>query len=156
MRENFDLLRCCSCCCCYCCDIFAWVMSRHHWFGHYPEQNRSSETIGLRTKDTLQLHKTKQTFYQVQFNWKKKKEYKCYKNTNTTQSVCEPLSEPMMQESLWSVLECYPHNLWRYIKLVNLNLDYRRIYASLGLNELRPRKIMNCQSPGDFLIKLVF
>ena len=36
------------------------------------------------------------------------------------------------------------------------NLDYRRIYASLGLNELRPRKIMNCQSPGDFLIKLVF
>ena len=25
---------------------------------------------------------------------------KCYKNTNTTQSVCEPLSEPMMQESL--------------------------------------------------------
>ena len=40
--------------------------------------------------------------------------------------------------------------------LVNLNLDYQRIYTSLGLNELRSRKIMNCQSPGDFLIKLVF
>ena len=34
-------------------------MSRHHWFGHYPEQYRSLETIGLGTKDTLQLNKTK-------------------------------------------------------------------------------------------------
>ena len=33
-------------------------MSRHHCFGHYPEQYRSSETIGLRTKDTLQLNDT--------------------------------------------------------------------------------------------------
>ena len=41
------------------CDIFAYVMSRHHWFGHYPEQYRSSETIVLRTKDNLQLNKTK-------------------------------------------------------------------------------------------------
>ena len=32
----------------------------------------------------------------------------------------------------------------------------RRIYASLGFNEVRPRKIMTCQAPGDFLIKLVF
>ena len=32
----------------------------------YPEQYRSSETIGLRRKDTLQLNETKQTFYQVQ------------------------------------------------------------------------------------------
>ena len=73
-------------------------MSRHHWFGHYPEQFRSSETIGLRTKDTLQLNETNilsSTIY-----LKKKQECKCYKNTNTTQSVCEPLSEPMMQESL--------------------------------------------------------
>ena len=37
----------------------------HKWchviigLGHYPEQYRSSETIGLRTKDTLQLNKTK-------------------------------------------------------------------------------------------------
>ena len=58
-------------------------MSRHHWFGHYPEQHRSSETIGLRTKDTLQLNKTKQTFYQVQFIWKQTRiwilqEYKYY------------------------------------------------------------------------------
>ena len=45
-------------------------MSRHDWFGHHLEQYRSSETIGLRTKDTLQLNKTKQTFYQVQFIWK--------------------------------------------------------------------------------------
>ena len=35
-------------------------------------------------------------------------------------------------------------------KTLNLNLDYRRIYASLGLNELRPRKIMNCQSRAIF------
>ena len=73
-------------------------MSRHHWFGHYPEQYRSSETIGLRPKDILQLNKKKQTFYQVQFIWNKQ-EYKYYKNTNTTQSVCEPLSETMMEES---------------------------------------------------------
>ena len=45
-------------------------MSRHHLFGHYPEQYRSSETIGLRPKDILQLNVTKQTFYQVQFIWK--------------------------------------------------------------------------------------
>ena len=74
-------------------------MSRHHWFGHYPEQYRSSETIGLRPKDTLQLNKTKQIF--IKYNlFENKQEYKYYKNTNTTQSVCEPLSEPMMQESL--------------------------------------------------------
>ena len=73
-------------------------MSRHHWFGHYPEQYRSSETIGLRTKDTLQLNET--NIYQVQFIWKQTRIYECYKNTNTTQSVCEPLAEPMMQESL--------------------------------------------------------
>ena len=30
-------------------------MSRHHWFGHYPEQYRSSETVGLRTKDTFTI-----------------------------------------------------------------------------------------------------
>ena len=73
-------------------------MSRHHWFGHYPEQYRSSETIGLRTNDTLQLNETNIFFkYNLIEN---KQEYKCYKNTNTTQSVCEPLSEPMMQESL--------------------------------------------------------
>ena len=24
---------------------------------------------------------------------------------------------------LWSVLECYQYSLWRYIKLVNLNLN---------------------------------
>ena len=73
-------------------------MSRHHWFGHHPEQYRSPETIGLRTKDTLQLNETNilsSTIY-----LKKKQEYICYKNTNTTQSVCEPLSEPMVQESL--------------------------------------------------------
>ena len=71
-------------------------MSRHHWFGHYPEQYRSSETIGLRTKDTLELNETdilSSTIYL-------KKTPRIYKNTNTTQSVCEPLSEPMMQESL--------------------------------------------------------
>ena len=59
------------------------------------EQYHSSETIGLRLKDILQLNKTKQTFYQVQFIWKQTRiqilqEYKYYKNTNTTQSVCEP------------------------------------------------------------------
>ena len=75
-------------------------MSRHHWFGHYPEQYRSSETIGLRTKDTLQLNKTKNKHF-IKYNlFENKQEYKCYKNTNTTQSVCESLSEPMMQESL--------------------------------------------------------
>ena len=62
------------------------------------------------------------------------------------------------EEPLWSAVECYRHGLWRYVNLVNLNLNlhYRRIYASLGINELRPRKIMNWQSPGDFLNKLVF
>ena len=73
-------------------------MSRHHWFGHYPEQYRSSETIGFRTKDSLQLNKRKKI---IKYNlFENKQEYKCYKNANTTQSVCEPLSEPMMQESL--------------------------------------------------------
>ena len=68
-------------------------MSRHHWFGHYPEQYRSSETIGLRPKDTLQ--------HFIKYNlFENKLEYKYYKNTNTTQSVCEPLSQPMMRESL--------------------------------------------------------
>ena len=109
----------------------------------------------LRPNDILQLNKTKQTFIKYKL-FENKQEYKCYKNTNTIQSVCDPLSEPMMEESLQSVLECYPHNLWRYINLVNLNLYYRRIYASLSLNEVRPRKIMTCQAPGDFLIKLVF
>ena len=75
-------------------------MSRHHWFGHYPEQYRSSETTGLRPKDILQLNITKQTFYQGNL-FENKQEYKYYKNTNIIQSVC------------------------------------------------------NCQSPGDFLIKLV-
>ena len=75
-------------------------MSRHHWFSHYPEQYCSSETIGLRPKDILELNKTKQIFYQVQFIWKQTRIYKYYKNTNTTQSVCEPLFEPMMEESL--------------------------------------------------------
>ena len=37
----------------------------------------------------------------IKYNlFENKQEYKCYKNTNTTQGVCEPLSEPMMQESL--------------------------------------------------------
>ena len=45
--------------------------------------------------------------------------------------------------------KCYPHNLWRYIKLVNLNLDYRRIYASLGLNELRPKKTEKVKTEKD-------
>ena len=61
------------------------------------EQYRSSETIGLRTKDTLQLNEPNilsSTIY-----LKTNKNIKCYKNTNTTQSVCEPFSEPMMQES---------------------------------------------------------
>ena len=48
-------------------------MSRHHWFGHYPEQYHSSETVGLRPKETLQSNNTKQTFYQVQFIWKETK-----------------------------------------------------------------------------------
>ena len=75
-------------------------MPGHHWFkkwlgvrsapSHYLEQYRSSETIGLRPNDILLLNKTKQTFYQVQFI------FKTNKNTNTTQSVCEPLSEPMI------------------------------------------------------------
>ena len=30
------------------------------------------------------------------------------------------------------------------------NLNYRRIYASLGLNELRPRKIMDWQARAIF------
>ena len=47
------------------------------------EQYHSSETIGLRLKDILQLNKTKQTFYQVQFIWKQTRiqilqEYKYY------------------------------------------------------------------------------
>ena len=57
---------------------------------HYLEQYRSSETIGLRPKDILLLNKTKQTFYQVQYIWKETR------ILNTTQSVYEPLSEPMM------------------------------------------------------------
>ena len=69
-------------------------MSRHHWFGHYPEQYRSSEAIGLRPNNTLQLNKRNKHF--IKYNlFENKQEYKCYKNTNTT-----PLSEPMMQESL--------------------------------------------------------
>ena len=74
-------------------------MSRHHWFGHYPEQHRSSETLGLRPKDSLQLKKWNKHF--IKYNlFENKQECKYYKNTNTTQSVCVPLSEPMMQELL--------------------------------------------------------
>ena len=74
-------------------------MPGHYWFrkwlgvrsapSHYLEQYRSSETIGLRPKDILLLNEPKQAFYQVQY-------IKTNKNTNTTQSVCEPLSEPIM------------------------------------------------------------
>ena len=44
----------------------------------------------------------------------------------------------------------------KFVAPINLNLDYRRIYTSLGLNEERPRKTINWQAPDDFLIKLVF
>ena len=86
---------------------------------------------------------------------------KTNKNINTTRiQILHTVYASHYLNQWWknhfSVLECYPHNLWRFINLVNLNLDYRRIHTSLDLNELRPRKIMNCQSPGDFLIKLVF
>ena len=45
---------------------------------HYLEQYRSSETIGLGPKDILFLNKAKQTFYQVQYIWKKNKNTEYY------------------------------------------------------------------------------
>ena len=140
MRENIDLHCCCSCCLLL---LLLWhicisdVTSSLVWPlpGTIPQFR--DNTIGLRPKDTLQLNKTKQ-------------EYKYY--TECMRAIISANDARIILKRP----RCYPHNRWRCIKLVNLNLDYRRICASLGLNELRPRKIMNCQSPGDFLIKLVF
>ena len=158
MPENIDLHCCCSCCCCcYCCDIFhdicisdvtsslVWPLPgtipqfRDNWFknqGYFTikqnEINILSSTIYLKTNKNINATRI-QILHRV---------YASHYLNQWCENHCKA--------------SCYPHNLWRYIKLVNLNLDYRRIYASLGLNELRPRKIMNCQSPGDFLIKLVF
>ena len=59
---------------------------------HYLEKYRSSETIGWKPEDILQLNK-----HFIKYNlFENKQGYKYYTNANTTQSVCEPLSEPMM------------------------------------------------------------
>ena len=40
---------------------------------------------------------------------------------------------------LWSVLECYQYSLWRYIKLVNLNLNLSASDASeFSINNIVP------------------
>ena len=76
-------------------------MSRHHWFGHYPEQYRSSETIGL-IKNQGYF-----TIKQNEINVLSSTIYlKTNKNINATRIqilhrvYAMPLSEPIMQESL--------------------------------------------------------
>ena len=39
---------------------------------------------------------------------------------------------------LWSILECYQYSLWRYIKLVNLNLNLGQLLVSgVGITHIK-------------------
>ena len=138
-------------------------MALHHWFGHYPEQCRSSETIGLRPKDILQLNIYFSHMWYVLFPLSIYWWWTVYHLAILSKKyfiVIVIVIETNILSSDGRIIVKHPRMLSTQsvalYNLINLNLDYQRIYTSLGLNELRPRKIMNCQSPGNFLIKLVF
>ena len=109
LRERILICCCCCCCCyCYCCDIFAQVISGHHWFrkwlGVRSAPIKPLPGIISQFKDnwfqtqwyfTIKRHET--SILSLKYNlFANKQENKYYKNTTTTQSVSEPLSEPLM------------------------------------------------------------